>query len=96
MSNFESLASIADELGAVKAELAELSKKEESLKKALIESGLDKIQGSLFQVAVSKSERKSLSSELVRKMLSPEALAQCEQVSQVVSVRVSAKSKEAA
>jgi hypothetical protein len=93
MSNYETLAGMADELGAVKAEIAELAEKESRLKKALIESGMDKIQGSLFQAAISRAERISISSDLVRKLLSADALKQVEQSSEVVTVRVSAKSK---
>jgi hypothetical protein len=59
-------AAIVDELGALKARIADLTKQETKLKTALIESGYAEIDGSLFRAAVTWTERATLDSEAVR------------------------------
>ena len=44
---------IVDKLGAVKAQVAELKKKEDSLRQCLIDSGITEVEGKLFRGSVS-------------------------------------------
>ena len=56
----EVLGGVADRLGQIKAQLADLKKEEAKLKQELIDSGLAVVEGSFYRVAVSESEGKVL------------------------------------
>jgi len=45
-----------DELGSIKAKIAELKNLEDQLKKSLIDSGLTAAEGQLFRASVSRSQ----------------------------------------
>ncbi len=50
----ESATQIVDDLGLVKAQIADLQEREKSLRDQLVESGLDAIEGELFRATVSR------------------------------------------
>lgn len=52
-----SCSSIVDNLGAVKAQIANLELKEATLRQKLIDSGMEVIEGKLFRCTVTESER---------------------------------------
>ena len=80
----------ADNMGHLKAQAEEIMKKYESLRKKAIDSKIDCKEGSMFNVIVSKSERKSLNNAKVRQLLK-EDISLVEQITKCVSVRVNAK-----
>jgi hypothetical protein len=59
-NSLDVLGGVADRLGQIKAQLADLKKEEGKLKQELIDSGLAAIEGSFYQVAISDSEGKTL------------------------------------
>lgn len=89
------LAAIVDELGTLKAAIAELTEKEKELKTIVAASGYAEFDGDLFRATVSLSERVTLDSEKVRALLSPSQIAACSRVTEVTAVRVSARKRAA-
>ena len=59
-NSLDVLGGVADRLGQIKAQLADLKKEEAELKDTLIDSGLAVVEGSFYRVAVSESEGKTL------------------------------------
>ena len=88
------LGPIVDELGRVKAMMANLAEREEALKAQLIEAGPGAYEGALFRVTVSKSERANLDLEAVRSKLSPQFLRAHTSYSPVTTVRVVARTAQ--
>jgi hypothetical protein len=93
MENYQA---IVDELGHIKAKLAELTKDEKALADQLKASGYAEIEGELFRAAIVWTERVTLNSDRVREVLSADDVAYCEQKAEIMSVRVSARKKTAA
>lgn len=94
MSN-DYLSAIVDELGTLKAAIAELTEKEKELKTVLAASGYANIDGELYTAAITWSERTTLESEKVRALLSPAQIAACSKTTEVLSVRVGARKRAA-
>lgn len=90
------LADIVDELGELKARIADLTKQETKLKTALVESGYAEIDGSLFRATVTWTERATLDSEAVRAMLTPDQIRICTRVTEIKAVRVAARKRDVA
>lgn len=93
MTNYQTT---VDQLGALKAQIAELTKAEKALADILKASGYAEVEGDLFRAAIVWTERVTLNTERVREVLSADDVAYCEQKSEVMSVRVSARKKAAA
>lgn len=64
-----------DDLGTLKAQISELTKREAHLKKLLIDSGETEIDGEFFRVTVSTFEQDRLDMDAVRAKLSPQFIA---------------------
>lgn len=91
------ITALIDELGSIKAAAAEIAKREAAIKKILIaEIGEGSAEGGVFRVAISKSERETLDQDAVRAKLSPQFIAAHTTVTEVVTVRVSARIAKAA
>jgi hypothetical protein len=60
------LARVVDEYGMLKAQAADLAAKLETVKEMLLESGEKEIDGILFRVTVSDSERQTLDSKALK------------------------------
>lgn len=84
---------IVDQLGALKAQIADLTKLEKALVDQIKSSGYAEIDGDLFRAAIVWTERVTLNSDRVREVLSADDVAYCEQKSEVMSVRVSARKR---
>ncbi|HEY6020071.1 MAG TPA: hypothetical protein VIY48_09260 [Candidatus Paceibacterota bacterium] len=84
-----------DELGVVRAQLAELAEKEKALKKSIIEMGPGAHEGELFRATVTESKRAQLDMEWVRKKLGKKAVAAHTTYTPVVTVRLAARTGEA-
>jgi len=89
-------AAIVDELGALKAQIADLTTKEGKLKKALSESGYAEISGTLFDATVTWTERATLDQGMVRAILTEEQQRDCTRVTEIKAVRVVARKRAAA
>jgi len=79
-----------DDMGHLKAQMADLLIKYNEIKDRLIKSGVDCKEGTMFNATVSKSKRTSLDSAKVRVMLGNK-VSLVEKVTKTVSVRVSAR-----
>jgi hypothetical protein len=90
------LKTIVDELGLIKAQIADLTMTEKLLIKAIKDSGYAEIDGNMYRAAISWTERVTLNSDRVREVLSADDVAYCEQKAEVMSVRVSARKKAVA
>jgi hypothetical protein len=85
------LATVIDAFGAHKAAMAELKKKEDELKAALADLAPGAYEGTLFRLSISKSERETLDMEAVREKLSPQFIRAHTNVTEVRTLRVSAR-----
>jgi hypothetical protein len=92
----DNLKTIVDQLGSLKAQIADLTKLEKDLIDQIKSSGYAEIDGDLYRAAVSWTERVTLNSDRVREMLSADDVAYCEQKAEVMSVRVSARKRAVA
>lgn len=81
-------AEMVDQLGIMLASIAEMEKKSKAIKESLKALGLSEIDGLIFRATVSESSRVTLDSAIVRTYLTAPQIAQCEKVSNVVTVRV--------
>lgn len=88
-------AAVVDELGALKAAIAELDAKEKELKTILAASGYAEVNGELFRATVSLSERTTLDPEKVKALLTKDQVLACSKVTEVTAVRVTARKRNA-
>tara|TARA_B100001248_G_scaffold134333_1_gene100871 strand:- start:1236 stop:1529 length:294 start_codon:yes stop_codon:yes gene_type:complete len=79
-----------DDLGHLKAQMADLMRQYEEIKDRVIKSKIDCKEGTMFNVTVSKSSRTSLDSKKV-KMLLADKIDLVQKTTELVSVRVSAR-----
>jgi len=89
-------AAIVDELGALKARIANLTDEEKILKTALAESGYSEIDGALFRATVTWTERATLDTETVRSILTEAQLKECTRVTEIKAVRIVGRKRAAA
>jgi hypothetical protein len=87
MTNF---ATLADTYAAKKIALEALTAEVDELKKQIIETGTDVIEGARFKVTVSLGERTSVSAKEVEKLLSPELFATVSKTTVYPAVRYKA------
>lgn len=85
------LASLADELGAINADIADREARAKEIKAILTASGHSKIEGSLFRVAISTTLRESLDTKAIREHVSADVLAPFIKSTPVTVVRVSGR-----
>jgi hypothetical protein len=86
-----SIGELADQLGHVKAEAAEIKAREDALRAELIGRGITEAEGMLFRVTVTQGTRWVLDSERIKADLGELWTVAHSKVSTVVSVRVSAR-----
>jgi hypothetical protein len=89
-------AALVDELGALKARIADLTDREKVLKTALSESGYSEIDGALFRATVTWTERATLDTETVRSILTEAQQQQCTRVTEIKTVRIVGRKRAAA
>jgi ribose 5-phosphate isomerase len=87
-------AKLVDELGAIKAQIAVLTRAEEKLKTQLKEYGPGEYNGNTFRATVTESERATLDMDAVRAKLSPQFIAAHTTITPCVTVRVTAQVRE--
>lgn len=86
--------SIIDALGKLKAQIADLQKQEEILKRTIVESGITAEEGELFRVTVTNAVRETLDMEAVREKLSPQFIRSHTKETSYTTVRVSARKSD--
>jgi len=86
------LSKIIDDLGTLKARIADLETQEKALKQALADLTPGAYEGDLFRLSVSESERETLDMKAVREHLSRQFIAAHTNVTQVRTLRVAARS----
>lgn len=85
---------LADELGGIKAEIADLEEREHALRAELISRGITECEGSLFRATVSQSVRWTLNSKLVKQEMGQEWYdAHCNQTA-TTTVRINARTRK--
>jgi len=87
---------LADRLGEIKAQIADLAEIEKSLKEKIVALNCDVAQGDFFRAAVSDVEREILDMDAVRAQLSRQFIVAHTSVSRSTVVRVSARKTVAA
>lgn len=83
--------SLVDEFGELKAEIARLCEREKELKAIFIDSNLDEIDGKIFRVTVSVSERETLDTNMARQFLNHNEIQLCTRISTTTTVRCSSR-----
>lgn len=91
MTNEDLISSTIDELGQLKAQIAELKKREDELKDILESAGITKAEGELFRVSITESVRETLDMEAVRAKLSPQFIRAHTKETRYTTVRVTAR-----
>ena len=85
------LVTTIDALGELKAQIAALELKEKELKKALGDLKPGAYEGELFRLSISETERETLDMKAVREKLSPQWMRAHTNVTNVRTLRVSAR-----
>jgi len=85
------LVATIDALGELKAQIAALELKEKELKKALGDLNPGAYEGELFRLSISETERETLDMKAVREKLSPQWMRAHTNVTNVRTLRVSAR-----
>ena len=80
-----------DELGYLKAQIADLTKKADAIKNELIAPGPGAIDGALFRATVSETSRTFIDADLARKVLTEKQLAKITKTCSTFTVRVTAR-----
>jgi hypothetical protein len=89
------LARIIDDLGILKAQIADLAKQEKALKDALADLDPGTYAGEVFQLSISQSERETIDQDAVRAAMSRQWLAAHTKVTPVRTLKVAARSAKA-
>ena len=89
--NTDLISATIDELGQLKAKIADLKKREDELKDLLEGAGVTKAEGDLFRVTITQSVRESLDMEAVKAKLSPQFIRAHTKETRYTTVRVSAR-----
>lgn len=87
---------LADDLGRIKAQLAELTAIESAIKAELIERGEAAIDGDLYRVSISRSMRSRYDTAALREHVPEDVLNRCLAWSPVTTVRCTARRSRAA
>lgn len=86
------LAKLIDDLGHLKAQIAELTLQEKAIKTALEDLDTGAYEGELFRLSISETVRKTLDMDAVREKLSPQFIAAHTNETPVRTLKVSARS----
>lgn len=84
-------ASVVDELGFIKAQIAELEAKEKALTEALKATGAETFAGAFFDCSVSRSERETVKTKELKEALGEDIMKDFIKRTPVVTLRLVAK-----
>lgn len=87
---FNSAAAV-DELGFIKAQIAELEQKEKALTDALKSTGQDNFAGSFYDCTISRADRDTVDTKKLRADLGDDIMAGYTKTASVVTLRLVAK-----
>ena len=90
------LTKIIDDLGALKARIADLEAQEKALKQALADLSPGAYEGELFRLSISESERETLDMKAVREHLSRQFIQAHTNIAPVRTLRVVARTGKVA
>ena len=85
------LTTLIDQLGALKAQIADLTKQEKAIKEAMEDLSPGAYEGELFRLSISVADRETLDMEAVRAHLSRQFIQAHTNVTEVRTLRVSAR-----
>lgn len=80
-----------DQLGLLKAQIADLTKQADTLKASLIARGVGGYDGALFRATVAEVSRDFIDADLARKVLDKKTLAKITKTCSTYAVRVTAR-----
>src|ERR1700731_4047670 len=89
LHNF-SAGDLADELGAVKSDLADLKSREDALRDELIRRNVSEAEGALFRATVSEAPRRTLDTDRVKGEMEQDWYLARRKIGIATTVRVSA------
>jgi len=94
--NGKQLSSLVDQLGELKAEIATLQEKENELKEQIRESKESEIEGKLFRVTISRSDRTTTDyKSLIEKLkVKDSVLKRYQSSTEVVTIKVTSRQSE--
>lgn len=97
MTTEKTPADLVDDLGFLKAQIAELQNQEDALKAKLAASGLRYVDGDFYSASITTRETTRLDSKKVRGLLSPAQIIACSYTtsSLVVSVTAPVRNRKA-
>lgn len=87
----DNLVPVIDDLGRLKAAIADLEKQEKALKEQLAHLEPGAYEGKLFRVTVSVSDRETLDMEAVREKLTPQFIRAHTNIATVRALRVTTR-----
>jgi hypothetical protein len=88
------LGPLADELGEVRAQIAELKEREQELRSEILDVGEDRIRGERFTVGVQRREMMRLDIALIREKMGEEWVAKHSKPIKTTIVKVAARPKQ--
>ena len=91
--NAKRIGNLVDELGRIRAQLADLKENESDIRDELLVSGITEAEGNLFRVVVVESDRKIIDWQKIAKLLKPsrQLISGNTRRSTSTSIRVSAR-----
>ena len=95
MTTEKTPADLVDDLGFLKAQIAELTNQETELKAKLSALGLEKIDGHLYSCTISQTKTTRLESDKVRAFLTPSQIAACSKTTEGIRVAVTSRTRSA-
>jgi hypothetical protein len=82
---------LVDDLGILKAQMAELAKKEADIKAKLLATGLIAMEGYAYRAVVVTVDRTTLDTAIVKGFLTPVQITKASKTTPVTSIRVNAR-----
>jgi cell division protein FtsB len=87
----KNLSKVIDDLGALKAQIAELTAREKAIKDSLVDLKAGAYEGDTFRLTISDSVRETLDMAAVREKLSPQFIAAHTNRTDVRSFKIGAR-----
>ena len=85
------ITTLVDQLGDINAQIAALEKQSKDLKAALIDNGVEDVEGNIYTAKIVTAFRETLDMKAVRAHLSPQFITAHTSTAAVTSVRVSVR-----
>ena len=89
------LSATIDALGALKAQIADLTRQEKALKEALGDLAPGAYEGEMYRLSISESTRETLDMDAVREKLTRQLIAAHTNITEVRTLKVTARTGKA-